>query len=55
MTMRPDNWWPCYSTDTSEADVCRLAAAKLGVPEDAIEVQHTGGCWLVRVRREKTE
>ena len=48
---RPGDWWPCYSADTSEADVLRLAAKALGIPEKRVEVLETGGCWLARVRR----
>ena len=48
--------WPCcYSADEMEARVRKLAAAKLGVPENAVEVKWTGGCWLARERREETE
>jgi len=52
--MKPGDWL-AYSADENEARVRELAAAKLGVSEDEIEVQRTSGCWLARVRREETE
>jgi len=47
------DWWPCYSADETEADVLRLAAVKLGVPEERVEVKRTGGAVLARVRQEE--
>lgn len=49
--MKTNDWWPCcYSTDIAEARARELAAAKLDVPEEQIEVKRTGGCWLARVK-----
>lgn len=54
--MPPDDHWPCcYSADETEAGVRAKAAVKLGVPETEVEVKHTDGCWLARVRQEETE
>ena len=52
MTPTEHDWWPCFSADESKADAKEKAAVKLGVPEDAVEVKWTGGCWLARVRQE---
>ena len=54
LTMNPEHdWWPCcYSVDIDEAEVKERAAKMLKVPEDAVEVKWTGGCWLARVRQE---
>ena len=52
--MKPGDWLG-YSTDTAEANVLKLAARKLGVPEDAVEMLRTGGAWLARERREETK
>lgn len=51
----PGDWWPCFSADTSEADVLEEAAAKLNIPEKHIETLRTGGGVLARVRQEDTE
>ena len=45
--------WLAYSADETEINVRAKAAAKLGVPENAVEVKWTGGCWLARERREE--
>jgi len=50
---RHGDWWPCYSADTSEADVLEKAAKALKVPEARVEVLETGGGWLARERQEK--
>lgn len=55
VNMRRGDDWILYSADTSEANVLRLAAAKLNVPEKHIEVLRTGGGWLARVRQEISE
>ena len=43
--------WLGFSADTSEADVPRLAAKALDVPEERVEVRRTGGAWLARERQ----
>jgi len=56
MNKRSGDWWPCcYSANTTEADVLRLAAKALDVPEAQVEVLKTGSCWLARVRREEDQ
>ena len=52
--MKPGDWLG-YSAADSEADVKKQAAVKLSVPESAVEVLWTGGCWLARKRREEAE
>ena len=47
--------WLAYSADETETNVRASAAVKLGVPEDAVEVLWTGGCWMARVRREEAK
>lgn len=49
---KPGDWWPCFSADTSEANVLRLAAKRLKVPEGRVEVLRTGGGWLAREKQE---
>ena len=49
--MKPGDWLG-YSADTPEADVPRLAAKALGVPEERVEVLKTKGAWLARKKRE---
>ena len=50
-SMRPGNWLG-YSADTPEAKAKELAAKKLGVPEERVELLETGGCWLAREKQE---
>ena len=52
---KPGDWWPCYSIDTTEAKVKEKAAKALDVPEDAVEVKRTDGCWLARERQENED
>lgn len=58
--MRHGDNWILYSADTPGPDVREGAAAKLGVPEEQVEVKWTGGGWLARERialepKEETE
>ena len=50
-SMKQDDDWLGYSADTPEADVLRLAAKALGVPEERVEVLKTKGAWLARETR----
>jgi len=53
MNKRSGDWWPCcYSANTTEADVLRLAAKALDLPEAQVKVLKTGGCWLAREKCE---
>jgi len=52
--MKPGDWL-AYSADETETNVRASAAVKLGVPEDAVKVQYTSGCWLAQERQEETE
>ena len=53
--MKPGDWWPCFGPATTDAKARELAAAKLKVPEERVEIKRTGGAVLARVRQENTE
>ena len=50
--MKPGDWWPCFGPATTDAEARELAAVKLEVPEERVEIKWTGGGVLARVRQE---
>jgi len=49
--MKLTDWWPCFWPSTTDEEARKLAAMKLDVPEERVEILRTGGAVLARVRQ----